>query len=1189
MLQVRADMAGAVKQIAELNGKIAALKNEQAELQKAMKEATEQGVDAQGRSVQTLTAELAANNEAQKAYRKEINEVSRGVQNTIISQNTYRDTLKGMAAQLSVEKDKLRSVKIEGGILTDEYLKQQKVVNDLNSKVSLLEQAYGVYTRNVGNYKSGVQDLNEQLRKHLTILSNLPQGSKEWETAAQNVRNVTQELEQLNREQEKGDTKQKGFFANAKAGWLAMTGWIAAVVAATAGLMRAIKGMMSVSHDFEQQQKNLQTILGLTNEKMKIMTESAKELGRTTEYTASQVTELQISLAKLGFKSDDIRKMSESVLALATDLDAGLGESADLVGSILRQFGRDASDTANVVDVLVKGANESALSFGKYVTAMAQVAPVANAMGFDLEGVVAILGSLVNVGMDASMAATSTRNILLKLADANSDLAKSLSQPVRDIPSLVAGLKELQGRGLDVAGALELTDKRSVAAFSALLKDADAIEVLNGKLADLDGYAIGIREERLQTTEGAIKMLKSAWEGFTLAVMQSEGTLARVYNGLANAINGITDRINPEGVIQRELNALVKNYSAHYDEIIKVAKAEKKDIAEALEAAYEYDVSLMQSEADNQERIAQRAAEDMEKATSRAERKRLQQLRDNALAEIEQIKKNYKALKEAYATIDASKAGSDDPNGTGGSGSAMTDEDKKKESQAQIKRLESAKRLTDAMLAQQRQYEYDSTKSAAENAELKWQHEQEWQARNKEAQDTFEREKLRIQYQYDQISSEEYENGLKTLEVQRDTFYAEQEQKALEHYTKVTDNIVRAMTGGDIEGQIADVKCKYEELYAGIDAMVVANKMTEEEATYYRISLKNKEANEIKKIQAQETDNERKALEEEAKARAEKLNTDLKLAWDNAEEQYRIRKEFLLRELELYRDNKEQRAELEEELAALESTHQLNKIERLTEYTNQVIDMMSSVSTIASNMSQQRISDAEEQNEKEKSALDKRLKAGLISQRQYDDKVEQMDAELAAQKAEETRKQAAREKALSAFQIILNTAAAIMRIWAEVPKMDFGASTVALTAVAATMGALQLGAVLSEPLPKARRGGSVKGATHEQGGVLIETENNERIIAAQPSKAFPELLNLISYIGKNGYIPQTGYAEREYARTLNNTTNTSQHVDIDYNTLADVLGERIGAEMQKVNLYLSLTELRDAQQNVAHLDELTKQ
>ena len=1197
LLQVRADMSDAIRQIGDLNTKIAGLKAAENELKVALRDANENGVDAQGRSVQQLAQEIAANTETQKALRKEITEVSRGVQNTIISQNTYRDTLKGMAAQLSVEKDKLRQVKIEGGVLTDEYIRQQKVVNDLNTKVSTLEQAYGVYTRNVGNYKSGVQELNEQLRQHLTRLNGLQQGTKEWDAEAQAVRKVTGELEDLNREQAKQDKEQQGFFQKAKAGWTAMVGWVAAVVAAVIGLIKAVGRALKTSIEFSQQQKNLQTILGVTNEQMQEMTEHAKELGRATEYTASQVTELQIALAKLGFTADQIRNMSEAVLALATDLDAGLGESAELAGATLRQFGLDATDTEHVVDVLVRGANESALSFDKYRTALAQVAPVAHAMGFDLEGVVSILGSLVNVGMDASMAATSTRNILLKLADSSSDLAKSLSQPVKDIPTLVAGLKELQGRGIDVAEAMDLTDKRSVAAFTSLMKNADAIDELNKKLADVDGYAIGIREERLQTTAGSIKMLQSAWEGFTLAVLNSEGKLARFFRGLADSINNVTDAISENGKseFQKNIEKYAKEDIEIFTLITQDAQEQGGDARADVKEYYDNQMEYFQEAANALQAEIDEAQTSIDEGVSKRDKKRLEKVIVNNTQEIDEYRAKYQALKATYkqyeAEMDALKKPTDEDAGGGGSvGGAMSDEQKKKASQDEIRRLDSAKKLSDALLAQQKQYEYDSTKSAAENAELKWQHEQEWAQRNKEAHDSYEREKLRIQNQYDQITTDEYNNGLKTLDVQRDTFYREQEQKAVEHYTKVTDAVMKAIAGGDIKAQIKDVESKYKEMYAGLDAMVAAGKMSAEEASYYKIGLKQKETEEIKKLQKQQTENEQKELEAQAKARADKLATDLKLAWQNAEQQYQIRRQYLERELALYKDNAAKRAELEQQLAALESEHLQQKIDRMTEYTEQVVEMFSNISTIATNTSNARVQQVEQANEKEKQALDKRLKNGLISQKQYDDKVAKMDAELAEKKAEETRKQAAREKALSAFQIVLNTAAAIMKIWAEVPKMDFGVSNAELTAVAAATGALQLGAVLSEPLPKARRGGLVQGAKHEQGGVLVETEGEERIIAANPSKAFPELLNLISYIGKNAYMPQTGFAERQYGQMLQQTENNNvTRIEIDYDKLGEVVGQKVGEEIKNLQVWLSLTELRDAQDNVVHLDELARQ
>lgn len=67
-------------------------------------------------------------------------------------------------------------------------------------------------------------------------------------------------------------------------------------------------------------------------------------------------------------------------------------------------------------------------------------------------------------------------------------------------------------------------------------------------------------------------------------------------------------------------------------------------------------------------------------------------------------------------------------------------------------------------------------------------------------------------------------------------------------------------------------------------------------------------------------------------------------------------------------------------------------------------------------------------------------------------------------------KQAKTERAFAAFQIAINTAQAIARVLAEVPKFDFGISTGILIAAYTALGAIQLAAVLSKPLPKFKTG-----------------------------------------------------------------------------------------------------------------------
>lgn len=322
--------------------------------------------------------------------------------------------------------------------------------------------------------------------------------------------------------------------------------------------------------DFEQANTNLGTILGATKEEMDKLRESALELGRTTEYTASQVTQLQTELAKLGFGPESIQAMQQPILNFATAVGAKLPDAAKLAGATLRIFGLSAHQTEDALDVLALSTNKSALSFEYLNTALSIVGPVAKTFGFSVRDVTALLGSLANSGFDASSAATATRNILLNLADTNGKLAKSLNGPVKSLPELIDGLKKLHARGIDLAGTLELTDKRSVAAFNTFLNGADDVKELHDALQDVDGAAKSIAEERLNTVEGSIKLLQSAWEGLVLSFYNSKGTIKSVIDILTNGIEGISNLLNPDAQKNKQKNLFL-------DEFMNVYSAEGED------------------------------------------------------------------------------------------------------------------------------------------------------------------------------------------------------------------------------------------------------------------------------------------------------------------------------------------------------------------------------------------------------------------------------------------------------------------------------------------------------------------------------------------------------------------------------------------------------------------------------------
>lgn len=124
-----------------------------------------------------------------------------------------------------------------------------------------------------------------------------------------------------------------------------------------------------------------------------------------------------------------------------------------------------------------------------------------------------------------------------------------------------------------------------------------------------------------------------------------------------------------------------------------------------------------------------------------------------------------------------------------------------------------------------------------------------------------------------------------------------------------------------------------------------------------------------------------------------------------------------------------------------------------------------------------------------KRALKRQLDSGIINQDQYNKRVELIDKDLDAKKADIEYKQAKRQKVLAAMNIIQSTAQAIIGIWAQFPKFDFGATAAVMSGIVGGLGAIQLAAVNRTPLPTrgAEEGYYPNLVRREQDGKLFNT------------------------------------------------------------------------------------------------------
>jgi TP901 family phage tail tape measure protein len=432
--------------------------------------------------------------------------------------NSVEGSYNRLSAQYRLNKIRLNEMSAEQRRTAGVGKELEAETRAIYEEMSRLQQATGKYTLEVGHYQNALQGLpgpiNQVVRGFTNMRTNLSTISNSSLPIAQKAL--------------------QGFTT-------VMSGTIGMI----AIFVRYLTGSAKTMREFEQANADLSTILGVNVKDMGALTDSALALGRTTEYTASQVTALQTELAKLGFGQGSIINMQKYVLQFATAVGANLADAASVAGSALRAFNLSSTETEDVLATLAVATNNSALNFDRIQQSIGTVFPVANAFGLSLKDTTALLGSLANAGFDASSAATATRNIILKLADSNGKLAQRLGGSVKSFDEIMTALVKLRNEGINLNEALELTDRRSVAAFSAFLSGAESARELRNSLQDVSGELDRIQRERLNTVEGSTKLLKSAWEGLTLAFRESNGAIKDTIDWLTKLIGKVQALLFP--------------------------------------------------------------------------------------------------------------------------------------------------------------------------------------------------------------------------------------------------------------------------------------------------------------------------------------------------------------------------------------------------------------------------------------------------------------------------------------------------------------------------------------------------------------------------------------------------------------------------------------------------------------------
>lgn len=466
-------------------------------------------------------------------------------------------SVEGKAAQVEAYKQQSRALNQVGQAYKEarerlNRLKQE--MNTVGAPTKSLSQDIKKAEKNFDKAKTTFQTVGRQTRE---MGSALRQAGIDTRTLAQETNALGKSLNTL-----KARQAQVQRIDNAKAANLARRSAMRSQMFDAVALGTSLYGTIKPAVDFEYAMAKVGAITNeaANSEGFKKLSETARELGRTTQYTSAQAAEAMQFLGMAGFNTQQILKATPAALNLAIAGNMDLGRTADIASNILTGFNLKAEETGRVADVLAQTSRSTNVNVEMLGETMKYVAPAAAAVGGTLEETAALAGVLGDAGIQATMSGTMLRAAYLRLAAPVGKGAKALEKmrnelhlTTEEMPDVAkqaaftqAHLKQMgvtifdrQGnmRSMidifkDLGAALkDANDQEKLSTVKAVFGDrasAGALAIFNHietgrldevltKVKNADGAAQQMADRMKATTRGAYLELVSALESISIS------------------------------------------------------------------------------------------------------------------------------------------------------------------------------------------------------------------------------------------------------------------------------------------------------------------------------------------------------------------------------------------------------------------------------------------------------------------------------------------------------------------------------------------------------------------------------------------------------------------------------------------------------------------------------------------------
>jgi len=315
------------------------------------------------------------------------------------------------------------------------------------------------------------------------------------------------------------------------------------------GLMAAgrfAKSVANIGVEFEHSMLIVKGVTRATGQQFEDLTNLAKKLGETTEWTAQQAAGGLKFLGMAGLGAEKSLKALPGMLDLATAGAIDLAVAADIATNAMTAMQIPVDELGRVNDVFIATITRSNTNMEMMAESFKYAAPLAKAYGVSIEQLSAMIGTLGNAGIQGSMAGTQLAFAFQKTQKVFEALGMDGSGK-----SFVDALRAAKDAGWGANEMMSAFGMRGGRAALVLKDLIPMVDDLESKLKNSEGEAKKLAETMRSSTKVAFIELKSALEGVAIAAF-TENT-----GGLKDAIKNLTKSVRDNKASFVEMGAVL--------------------------------------------------------------------------------------------------------------------------------------------------------------------------------------------------------------------------------------------------------------------------------------------------------------------------------------------------------------------------------------------------------------------------------------------------------------------------------------------------------------------------------------------------------------------------------------------------------------------------------------------------------